>query len=115
PTPLPPPPRQVSEDPRYAAADRPKRIFIAVAAGAGLLYLLFVLWGVQTLRTLQTVPGRVTGAWIARGKGTRYMLAFDYSADGQLRRGSGDVDKTIYNQFVGPDGKVISGPIKVNV
>lgn len=114
-TPLPPPPRRVREESRYSAADRPKRIFVAVAAGVGLLYLLMMLWAVQTLRTLQTVQGRVVGAWITHGKGTRYMLGFEYAADGRLWSAEDGVDKATYDRFVGPSGKVVPGFIQVHV
>ena len=63
PTPLPPPPRQVSEDPVYAAAERPKRIFISVGAATALLYLLMIAYGAQSLRTLRTVQV----GWFAPG------------------------------------------------
>jgi hypothetical protein len=116
PTPLPPPPRLVSEDPRHAAAERPKRIFIAVAAGTALLYVLMTVYGGQTLRTLRTVQGQVVRAWVAPGiKGTQHMLAFEYQVDGRPRSGTEAVDKARYDQFVRPDGQFIPGPIEVHV
>jgi hemin uptake protein HemP len=113
---FPPAPRQVSEDPLRAAAERPKRIFIGVAAATALLYILMLLWGSQTLRTLHTVQGRAVRAWIAPGmKGSLYMLEFEFFADGESRVGSEAVTRAMYNQLVGPDGKVVPGPVKVYV
>jgi hypothetical protein len=49
------------------------------------------------------------------GKWTGHVLDFEYLADGQLRRGSDNVDTSTWKKFVGSDGRVVPGPITVNV